>query len=226
MDANLKKNKELQVERTIKALGKNNIEAQFVATAADVVPAVKQLLKEGETVAVGGSVTLSETNVLQLLRSGAYQFYDRYAPNLDANGVEEVLHKSFFVDTYFASANALTEHGEVYCVDGRSNRVAALLYGPKQVILIVSWDKIVPDLVSAILRVKQIAAPSNARRLDTGTYCTESGVCIRASLDERNLMALSAGACEHTICSNYVVFSHQQTEGRMKVLIVGESLGY
>ncbi len=226
MDANLMKNRELQVERTIKALAKNNIEGRFLASAKDVVPAVKQLLKDGETVSVGGSITLSETGVLDLLRGGTYEFLDRYAPNLENKQVEEVLHKSFFADTYFASANAVTEHGELYCVDGTSNRVAALLYGPKQVILVVSWDKIVPDLVSAILRVKHIAAPSNARRLDIGSYCTQSGTCIRQTVDDRNLMALPAGACEHTVCSNYVVFSRQQQKGRMKVLIVGESLGY
>lgn len=152
--------------------------------------------------------------------------YDRYDKSLGKEGVDEVFLKSFTADAYLASANALTEHGEVYCVDGRSNRTAAMLYGPKQVILIVSWDKIVPDLVSAILRVKDIAAPANATRLKTGTYCTGKGKCMQAQCDDRHLMALPAGACEHTICSNYVVFSQQQVEGRMKVLIVGESLGY
>ncbi|MGH0053526.1 MAG: lactate utilization protein [Sphaerochaetaceae bacterium] len=226
MDVNLKKNRNLQVERTIKALNKNNIDAYFLESAKDVVPTIASLITKGERVAVGGSVTLEETGVLELLGNGNYTFYDRYAPDLGTEGVTEVLHKSFFVDTYFASANAVTEHGELYCVDGTSNRVAALLYGPKQVVLVVSWDKIVPDLVSAILRVKQLAAPSNASRLDTGTYCVENGKCMNARCDERNLMALPAGACEQTICSNYVVFSHQHTKGRMKVLIVGESLGY
>lgn len=226
MDAIVKTNRTLQVQRTIKALNKNNIDARFIETVQDVVPVVTSLLSKGESVAVGGSVTLKETGVLDLLRNGNYTFFDRYKPGMDKEEVTEVLHKSFFVDTYFASANAVTEHGELYCVDGTSNRVAALLYGPKQVILVVSWDKIVPDLISAILRVKQIAAPSNARRLDTGTYCVESGKCINPNCDERNLMALAAGACEHTICSNYVVFSHQHVPGRMKVFIIGESLGY
>ena len=226
MDANVKTNRTLQVERTIKALKKNNIDARFLETMDEVVPSITSLLTKGESVAVGGSVTLKETGVLDLLRNGDYTFYDRYKPGLDKEGVTEVMHKSFFVDTYLASANAVTEHGELYCVDGTSNRAAALLYGPKQVILVVSWDKIVPDLVSAILRVKQLAAPANARRLNTGAYCVESEKCINAHCDANNLMALTAGACEHTICSNYVVFSHQQIEGRMKVLIIGESLGY
>ncbi len=226
MDAHLQTNRTLQVERTIKALEKNNIEAHFLASAKDVVPTLSQLMNKGQSVAVGGSITLKETGVLEFLRNGDYTFYDRYEQGLDKEGVTEVLHKSFFADTYLASANAVTEHGELYCVDGTSNRVAALLYGPKQVILVVSWDKIVPDLVSAILRVKEIAGPTNARRLDTGAFCIEHGKCINPRCDERNLMALAAGACEHTICSNYVVFSHQQVPGRMKVLIIGESLGY
>ena len=226
MDANKKAIKLLQVERTIKSLAKNNIEAHFVPSVQEVVPTLDTLMKEGESVAVGGSVTLDETRVLNHLRNGSYVFYDRYKKGITKAELDEVFLKSFSVDTYLSSANALTEHGEIYCVDGRSNRVSAMLYGPKQVILVVSWDKIVPDLISAILRVKQIAAPANSTRLATGTYCTQTGKCINAGCDDKHLMALGAGACEHTICSNYVVFSHQQIQGRMKVLIVGESIGY
>ncbi len=226
MDAHKKAIKHLQVERTIKSLAKNNIEASFISTVQEVVPTIASLMKEGDSVAVGGSVTLDETGVLEYLRNGSYVFYDRYKKGISKEDLDEVFLKSFSVDTYLSSANALTEHGEVYCVDGRSNRVSAMLYGPKQVILVVSWDKIVPDLISAILRVKNIAAPANAKRISTGAYCTESGKCINAGCDDKHLMALGAGACEHTICSNYVVFSHQQIQGRMKVLIVGESIGY
>ena len=226
MDAHKKAIKHLQVERTIKSLAKNNIEARFISSIAEVVPTIASLMKEGESVAVGGSVTLDETGVLEYLRNGSYVFYDRYKKGISKEELDEVFLKSFSADTYLSSANALTEHGEVYCVDGRSNRVSAMLYGPKQVILVVSWDKIVPDIISAILRVKNIAAPANAKRLSTGAYCTESGKCINAGCDDKHLMALGAGACGHTICSNYVVFSHQQIQGRMKVLIVGESIGY
>lgn len=226
MDANKKAIKMLQVQRTIKSLAKNNIDARFVPSAQEVVPTIASLMQRGESAAVGGSVTLDETGVLAMLRDGSYTFYDRYRKGITKEELDEVFLKSFSVDTYLSSANAITEHGEIYCVDGRSNRVSAMLYGPKQVILVVSWDKIVPDLISAILRVKNISAPANATRLKTGALCTENGKCINANCDERHLMALGAGACEHTICSNYVVFSHQQIEGRMKVLIVGESIGY
>ncbi len=226
MDSNMQKIHMLQVDRTIKALEKNAIEAHFVPSRKQVVPTVAAMLQPGEQVAVGGSMTLFETGVIDLLRNGQYQFFDRYQNGLSKDEIDEIYRKSFFVDSYLASANALTEHGEVYCVDGRSNRVAAMLYGPKQVILIVSWDKIVPDLVGAIIRVKEVAAPANANRLDVDTYCTKSGRCMHPVCDPHHLMAISPGACDPTICSNYVVFSHQQIKGRMKVLIVGESLGY
>ncbi len=226
MDTHKRKNREHQVARTIKALKKNNMDALYIPSMEELLPTVRSLLTAGEKVAVGGSMSLSETGVSDLLRSGEYTFFDRYKKGLSPSEHEQVLLDSFTVDSYFASVNAVTEHGELYCVDGNSNRVAAMLYGPKQVILIVSWDKIVPDLRSAVLRVKHIAAPANAGRLNCDTYCTTNGKCINATVSEDNLMALNAGACEHTICSNYVVFSRQKTPKRIKVLLVGESFGY
>ncbi|MCK9547258.1 MAG: lactate utilization protein [Sphaerochaeta sp.] len=226
MDQFKQRTQQLRVARTIDALGKNNIEGHFVPTIEEIIPTLQTMMETGSTVAVGGSASLEEAGVLAWLRSGTFTFHDRYQPNLGSDGVRDVFLKSFDADTYLASANAITEGGEIYCVDGRSNRTAAMLWGPRQVILVASWDKIVPDLVSAILRVKTLVAPANAMRLGSDTHCTEEGRCVRATCDPRSLMALDAGSCEHTLCSNYVVFSRQQTKGRMKVLIVGESLGY
>lgn len=226
MDKDKRKNREQQVERTIKALKKNNMEAVYIPSMAEILPTVRSLVVPGEKVAVGGSMSLAETGVLEFLRSGEYIFFDRYKKGLSPSEIAQVLLDSFSVDTFFASANAVTEHGELYCTDGNSNRVAAMLYGPKQVILIVSWDKIVPDLRTAIMRVKHIAAPTNAARLGCDTHCVAHGKCINPTVSDDNLMALSAGACEHTICSNYVVFSNQKYPKRIKVLLVGESFGY
>ena len=89
---------------------------------------------------------LSECGVLELLRNGSYTFYDRYAEGVD---VEEVFHKSFSVDNYLASANAITENGELVLIDGRGNRVAAVIYGPRHVYLVASTDKIVGNIKEA-----------------------------------------------------------------------------
>jgi len=214
------------VQRTIEQLKKNNMQAHFIPTIAQVKTEVKSRVPKGATVAVGGSVSLAEAGILDLLRNGDYAFLDRYAPNLTREDIRQIYIASFGADVYLSSVNAITEHGELYCVDGTSNRVAALLYGPKEVIIIASWDKIVPDLAHAVLRVKHIAAPANATRLKKDTCCTEHGHCVSARIDSGHLMALRAGQCADTICANYVVMSNQRVADRITVLIVGESLGY
>lgn len=214
------------VQRTIEELGKNNIQAHFIPTLGEVKHEVKKRLTKGATVGVGGSASLEEAGVLELLRSGDYAFLDRYAPNLSKEDVRQIFIASFGADFYLSSVNAITEHGELYCVDGNGNRVAALLYGPKEVLIVASWDKIVPDLASAALRVKTLAAPANATRLKKNTHCVEHGYCVSAKVDPDHLMALEAGQCEDTICANYVVLSNQRFENRITVLIVGESFGY
>lgn len=226
MDQHKQAIQQKQIDRTIAALEKNNFEAHYIPTIEEVIPTLERLIPSGSTIGVGGSASLEEAGVHIWLRSGRDTFLDRYKPGITAEETREIFLKSFDADTYLTSANAVTEHGELYNVDGQSNRIAAMLWGPKQVIVVASVDKIVPSLHSAVLRVKQVAAPANATRLGTGSHCTKEGVCVSNSVDDEHLMALEAGACENNICANYVVFSRQRIKGRIKVLLVGESLGY
>ncbi|MCH3916798.1 MAG: lactate utilization protein [Spirochaetia bacterium] len=211
---------------TIENLKKNQITAYYVEDKQQAVQKVTSLLKAGETVSVGGSMTLFETGIIDLLRNGTYKFLDRYEKGLTKDQVNEIYRKSFYADTYLASANAVTRHGEILEVDGNGNRVAAITWGPKQVILVVGINKITQDLSSAVERVKNIATPSNTRRLKVDTFCMKHGHCISPYCDAHNLMALSAGSCPDSICSISTVFSHQLHAGRIKVIIVGEQLGY
>ena len=96
-------------------------------------------------------------------------------------------------DIYFSSANALTERGEIYVVDGSNNRLGALLWGPEKVYVIVGQNKIVRNLSEAVNRVKRLAAPANAVRLSKDTHCSKTGVCIAPKISEDNLMAIPAG---------------------------------
>lgn len=202
-----------RMERTAQALRKNNMEAYIVETAAEVAPLVKSLLKPGDTVSVGGSVSLNECGILPLLRSGEYEFLDRYAPDLGPEGVEEVFRKSFFADAYLSSSNAVTEAGELYNVDGNANRVAALTFGPKSVILVVGCNKLVRDLEEAQRRVKEVAAPANCHRLGCKTPCAVTGQCGDCQGDGR-------------ICCTTVIHQRQRVKGRIKVILVGQPLGY
>ncbi len=212
------------MEKLMNNLRKNNMEPYFVQTKEEVVPLLKTLIPAGATVTTGGSVTLNETGVLDLLRSGEYNFLDRFAPNLSREDVEKIFRKAFSADVYLASANALTEKGEIYNVDGNSNRVAAILFGPKSVILVVGKNKIVPDIQAAAERVKRIAAPLNCKRLHVGSYCEKAGACV--SLRHDNSSMCDGCDSDGRICCSYTVLSHQRQKNRIKVIIVNEDLGY
>lgn len=215
----------LRIRTTIENLRRNNFEATFVPTAADALKALQSYLTPGCTVGVGGSVTLDEIGAIELLRSGDYNFLDRYAPALTAEETKDIFRRSLTADVYVMSANAITEHGELYNVDGRSNRVAALLYGPDSVVIIAGVNKIVADLDEAIRRHKSTAAPANAARLHCNTPCVRTGKCV--SLMREGEASLCSGcASEDRICANYVVSARQREVGRIKVILVGEHLGF
>jgi len=213
VDKNLKAVITKQVERTMNNLVKNNMMAFYVENRDEVVDKVAELINEGETVAVGGSITLAETGVLEHLRSGRYNFLDRYKEGLTKEDIEEIYRKSFFADTYLTSSNAITEDGELYNVDGNGNRVAAMIYGPKSVIVVAGINKIVKNADEAVERVRRIAAPANTVRLNKNTPCTKTGYCMDCRTEDR-------------ICCSYTIFRQQREKGRIKVILVGESLGY
>lgn len=210
-----------QVEKTIKNLEKNNIGAYFAKTREEVIPLIEKLVEKGSTVAVGGSVTLDEVGVLAHLRSGRYEFLDRHKEGLSREAVTEIFEKSFSADAYFCSSNAVTEDGELYNVDGNANRVAAIAFGPKKVIMIVGTNKIVPDIDAAIKRVKTVAAPKNCKRLSCDTYCMEKGHCA-------DMEGGIGKGCDSPsrICRHYLVSAKQTERNRINVILVDEALGY
>lgn len=213
MDENISWVTEQKVKRTIENLEKNNMEGYFVEDEKALIGKLDELVHEGEVVAVGGSMTLFETGVIDYLRSGKFKFLDRYKEGLNGKEIKEIYRKSFFADSYFVSSNAVTEDGELYNVDGNGNRVAAMLYGPEQVFVIVGVNKIVKDLDEAIERNRECAAPANAKRLNRKTPCAKVGYCMDCSSEQR-------------ICNEYILIRRQGRKERIKVLIVGKTLGY
>ncbi len=200
-----------RMERTADALRKNNMEATCVKTAQDVVPVVRSLLHPGDVVSNGGSVSLAETGVMDLLRSGEYRFLDR--EGLSGDELGRVYRDAFSADAYFASANAVTDAGEIFNVDGNGNRVAAIAFGPKKVILVVGCNKLVADLHEAETRLETLAAPANTKRLSCATPCRETGVCAHCHSPAR-------------VCCTYTVQRFQRQKGRIHVILVAEPLGF
>ncbi len=224
MDKNTNSIERLHIEKTIKALQANNMIGIYVPTVADVVPAVQKLLNEGDTVAFGGSRSLYESGVIDHLRCGRYNLLDRDDPTLTKEQVGEVQRKAFFADAFLCSANAVTLNGEIYNVDGSGNRVAAVLYGPKKVIMVVGYNKLVRSLDDAIRRVKTTSAPANSVRLSRDTYCAHKGECMSFSAHGNDMTC----GCNSPgrICSLYTVLGWQEKANRITVLLCGEELGY
>lgn len=213
-----------RLEKVLKALEKNNIKGYFAENRCKAVELVSSLIEKGSIVSFGGSVTLSEIGVFDLLKNGDYRLLDRNAEGNTPEDIQKIYRDSFNADTYLCSSNAITENGELYNVDGLANRVTALTFGPKQVIVIAGFNKIVADLDEAILRVKTIAAPKNCVRLNKDTYCAKCGHCVAVEEGKKDM----TDGCnsKDRICRNFVVTAKQQNPERMKVIIVGEELGY
>lgn len=212
------------IKKTVENLRRNNMVPYVVEKGSDVLPLLKTLLPEGVTVGVGGSETLTKLGVISFLREGNYKFFDRYAKGLTRPEAVEVMRQSLLADVFLTSSNAVTEKGELYNVDGNGNRVAALCFGPKEVLVIVGANKIVKDIKAAEERVKKIAAPKNCQRLALPSPCSKTGECASLSLENRELC--DGCATESRICSSYVISGYQRNKDRIKVIICKESMGY
>lgn len=202
-----------QLHTTAKALERNRFEAHVVADQAELLAELKKLLPKGAVICSGGSMTLQEAGVNGLLSGGDYDFYDRGRVDaVTGQPVNDYL-KAFAADWYFVSSNAITLTGELYNVDGIGNRVAAIAYGPKNVVVIAGYNKIVKDLAAADERVRAIAAPANCVRLSKTNGCHLTGHCVDCHSDNR-------------ICCTSTISRYQREAGRVKVFLLPEILGY
>lgn len=213
-----------RVEKTIKNLKRNRMEAYYCENSGEAQELVKSLIKEGDVISSGGSVTLKQTGIYDIITSSKYNYLDRSREGITPEEIEEVYRETFAADAYFTSTNALTENGELYNVDGNSNRTAAILYGPKSVVVVCGINKLVKNIDEAVYRVKTKAAPPNTIRLGIDTPCSKTGQCISLSKEDPELCEGCHG--DGRICCNYVVCAQQRHLNRIKVIIVGEELGY
>jgi len=158
-------------------------------------------------------MTLFETGVIDFLREGNITFLDKYRENITSEEKKQIYIQNFSADTFLCSTNALTESGELYNIDGNGSRVAPMLYGPKQVIVVAGINKIVKNLEEAERRVRNYAAPIDAKRLNRKTPCTTTGYCMDCKSPDR-------------ICNDFTIITGQFIKDRIKVIIVGKQLGY
>jgi len=213
MDKNVSWVNQKKIENTIKSLENNNMKGYFAKDKNELIEIIDSLTNKGDTVSCGGSMTLFETNIMDYLRSGRFNFLDRYKDNLSKEDIKNLYRKTFSADVFFTSTNAITENGELYNVDGNGNRIAAMLYGPDKVIVITGVNKIVKNINEAIERNKSMCAPANAKRLNMNTPCSIKGYCMDCNSKDR-------------ICCEYSVIKRQRIDDRIHVIFLNENLGY
>ncbi len=213
MDKNISWFIQKQIEKTLDGLSKNNMKGIFVKDEGELLTVIKELIAENSVVGVGDSATLLETGVLDLLRNGNYNFLDKYKEGLTSEGKREIYIQNFSADTFLSSTNALTEDGTLYNIDGNGSRVAPMIYGPKQVIIVAGINKLVQNKDDAERRVRNYVAPIDAKRLNKDTPCTKIGRCVDCKSPNR-------------ICNVFVTITRQLVKDRIKVIIVGQTLGY
>ena len=212
-------------ENIVNALKNNNIDCKIAKDKTEAQSIVKDMLFSGAVIANGGSVSVMQAGIFDLVKNGDYEYVDRNKPGITPEEQLEVYKKTHEADFYFCSTNALTENGELINVDGFSNRISSILFGPKKVIMIVGKNKIVKDVKEGFLRIKKTAAPLNCERLGIDSPCRKLGHCI--SLQKSDNPDITDGCdIDRRICRNYLVSAKQMVKDRICVVLVDENLGY
>lgn len=196
----------------IEKFNKRGIEGYYCENTEDALQTAKRFLTPGCSISWGGSETLKEIGLLDELSSSDYILYDRKVAKT-AEEKTQMYSKIVTADYYFMSSNAITLDGQLVNIDGHGNRVACLIAGPKNIIIIAGMNKIVTNVESGIDRVRNMAAPPNAVRLNLKTPCAEMGKCANCLVED-------------CICCEIVITRKSQIPGRIKVILVGEELGY
>lgn len=201
------------LEKTIDALKKNNINVLRFQTGAEAKDAALKMIPGGSSVAFGGSATTAQIGLMDALRSGGYNLIDAYASGVPREEAVERRRLGLLADYFITGTNAITESGELVNIDGLGNRVAAQIFGPRKVFIFVSEKKIVPDVKEAFMRIEKIAAPLNAKRLGIDVPCVRGESCLECPP-------------ERTLCKYAVVIRRQSLPERMTIFLIAEDLGY
>lgn len=204
---------EARIREVKRALEKNGITVFAVDTGSEAREKALSLIPEGATVGVGGSRTVAEIGLLDALRSGDYNLFDQYNPDLSKQASLAARKAGTHADCFIAGSNAVTDDGKIVNIDGMGNRLAAFAYGPEKVIIVVGRNKIVKDVDAGIDRIKNVAAPMNARRFGANTPCAQTGKCSDCDSPER-------------ICSLTLIIEKQRQPGRINVILVNADLGF
>lgn len=212
---------EARLNRMKKALAKNNFEPYVVAGASAAKALVMdellpKLIEEEKTrsASFGGSMTLVHSGIYDAVKAvDGLEVLDTYDKSGPAYETIATRRKSLTADVFLTSTNAVTESGQLVNLDGTGNRVAALAFGPRFVIVVAGRNKIVPDMDAAMQRIRNYAAPINSRRLNRKTPCVKTLRCEDCNSPDR-------------ICNTWAITEKSWPKNRIKVVLVDQDMGF
>ena len=209
MNPNMTKRNALLAQKVIKGLQSRNMSGYYAETREEALQLALSLIPEGSTATMGGGVSVQEIGLEDALKKGNYNFIDRE----EYTDKRAAMLLAYDADVFLASANAITDDGILVNIDGNANRVSAMAFGPKKLVLIVGMNKVCPDVDAAMKRARSVAATANAQRFGLSTPCAKTGACMDCKSPD-------------TICCQFLITRFSRHTGRIHVILVNDSLGF
>jgi hypothetical protein len=199
--------------RVVKALQNRRFEAWYAESPGEAADKALSLIPKNGLVSWGGSLTIAALGIQERLAQGGYQILDRDTAKSPEERMD-MMRRSLLCDTFLTSSNAISEDGQLVNIDGNGNRVAAMIFGPRQVIVVAGMNKVVKTLEDAYGRARTMAGPLNQQRFPSQkTPCNETGSCANCVVPD-------------SICTFIVHTRLCKPAGRIKVILVGADLGF
>ena len=198
--------------KVAEALNKRYFEAYYCSDRAAALEKILELIPQDHVVSWGGAATVDELGVKEALRQRGQAVIDRDTAK-DVQERQQMLKQALTCDTFLMGSNAISADGQLVNIDGTGNRVAALCFGPTQVVVVAGMNKVAGDLDGAMRRAREVAAPINAQRFQLKTPCSVNGLCADCTGPD-------------SICAQIVTTRLCKPAGRIKVVLVGEDLGF
>ena len=211
MDQYMNARNDLLAQKVIKGLESRNMTGYYVQSKEEALQKALELIPEGSSIGWGGSASIAEIGLKDAVCNGNYTVYNRDTCPPEEKRQTEL--NIFGCDYFLCSRNAITEDGILVNIDGNSNRVAAIAYGPQHVVMIVGINKIAKDENAALSRARNIAATANAQRFPLDTPCKKNGSCANC-------------LSKDTICCEFLITRYSRHAGRFHIILVNDVLGY
>lgn len=201
-----------KIDKLIENLAARNIEGYYFNNFDEAKMRITEMITICTSVGIGNSVTLKNMGITAVLKDRGNIVYDKTQAKTHQAAIE-LKRKALLTDWYITGTNAISVDGHIVNIDHSGNRVAAMVFGPKKVIIVVGINKITESFDGAICRVRNVASPKNAQRAGLKPPCVDTNACIDCKSDDR-------------VCNNLVIIEGQSEKGRMKVFVVGEEAGF